>query len=143
MKYRFRLEKILHFTRLKETVKKIEIASAVQRVEFLKTRRQSVETELRSLLENTSLAPDPVWAPFQASKVTFDMQELEKLAGFLSKEQSVLDKLRADLLRLAMRRKALEALKERRAREFNTIRSRKQQIDLDEAYRLIPKKGEG
>jgi hypothetical protein len=110
---------------------------------MLKVRQQAMETELRTLLDEVSRSPDPARAPYQTSRIGFDTEELKRLAASLSKEEGALLKLRADLGRLAMRRKALEALKEKRAHEFEIARGRKQQLELDEAFRLLQKKGQG
>ena len=140
MKFRFRLEKALHFARLNETVQKMEVAKTLQRIETVKARKLVVEEQLRSVLNEASQAPAGARAPFQATRIAADTDEISRLGLVLRKEEIAAERARAELGRLAMRRKALESLEEKRRTEFNFARNRQQQMEVEESFRLIPKK---
>ena len=136
MKFDFRLEKVLHFVRLKETVKKMELASIAQRVSFLEKRTEEIRAGLRVMLEKHHTQLSAEWVQYHTSKIAFDAHEVGRLEAILQKETAALEKKKVELSRLLYRKKALEALREKRLREFNTHESRRQQRVLDDVYQM-------
>lgn len=140
MKFRFRLEKALQFAHLKEVTKKGEYAAAVQRVGELKERHHLLAANQRAFLELAGRHPDMARAHYQNTKIRADLVELRKLEQAVANEQTAADKIRVELGRLAMRRKALESLRERRYQEYRVGETRHEQNRIDESYRNLPKK---
>lgn len=136
MNFRFRLEKVLHFVKLRETVKKMEVSAITQRIRFLEGRRQTLQENIRALLARQGEAPNGEFQYFQTSKVTLDVKDLSQLDVVIRQEQVALERRKNDLARLFQRRRALESLKDKKEREFRTEQGHKQQAQLDEIFSL-------
>lgn len=136
MTFRFRLEKILHWTRLKEMVKKMELAGIFQRIGYLKARRNELETSLRDLLGKSHGGGAALLSEFYDAKIALDSADWKRLGGELVKEEAAAAKKRSELDRIFRRKKALEALREKRLAEWRTDQARKDQRRLDDAYAL-------
>ncbi|NQW44704.1 MAG: hypothetical protein HQ462_04785, partial [Deltaproteobacteria bacterium] len=52
MKFRFRLERLLSFIRVKETMKKLEVSALVQKVNILEFRKDQLAENVKKLLQN-------------------------------------------------------------------------------------------
>jgi hypothetical protein len=139
MRFRFRLEKILSWIRLRETTKKMEFATTLQRTEFLKKRKQAVQESIFSACENPTEGSyiDLGLSLVQSEKLKFDREEILRLEILIRKEEETLEKKRSELAKLAMRRRGLENLKDKRYREFRLIEVRKDQKRLDENYQIL------
>lgn len=140
MKFRFRLEKALQFARLKEETKKSEVAAALKRVTELKERHLALSASQREMLKIAAQRMDLAHAPYQSAKIRADIADLKRLEGAIANEQRMAEKYRAELARLAMRRKALESLREKRRDDFRVKETRREQAAIDEAFRIMPKK---
>ena len=136
MTFRFRLEKVLHFVKLRETVKKMEVAAITQRLRFMKQRQEVLQENIRTMLSRQSETPNGEWQYFQTNKVAVDVKELGQLEVAVRKEEVALERRRNDLNRLFQRRKALESLKEKKEKEFRMEQTHKQQNQLDEIYQM-------
>lgn len=134
MTFKFRLDRVLHFIRLKETVKKMEVATIIQRVNFLKRRKDGLEAGMRDLLSKHHEQLSSEWTYYHTSKITLDAKEISKLEDLMVKENAALEKSKGELGRLLMRKKSLETLKEKRHQEFKMQESRRQQHRLDDIY---------
>src|SRR5947209_373391 len=106
--FRFRLEKILHFIRLKETMKKMEIVSIQRRVEFLQRRREALEASSRQLLGELALSL------YHTTKIAIDARESYNLIDQIKELNGHLERKKRDLSRLIFRRKGLESLREKK-----------------------------
>jgi flagellar biosynthesis chaperone FliJ len=136
MKFQFRLQKALHFLQMKETVKRMEVAAAMQRVNFLQNRIADVERSLRDLLaRHPGVETD--WAPYQTSKIALDAKELGRLSGLLTTEKLALEKKQRELSRLLMRKKGLEGLREKHLAEHRLEESRRMQKNIDESVQTL------
>lgn len=138
MHFQFRLEKMLNFLRLKETVKKMEVAASIQKVHFLGRRREELRSSMRGLLEksNANLQISMDWIYYQNSKIEIDLKETRRIEAMLSEENEELKRKKSELLRLTTRKKALESLREKRLKEFKLQQGRRIQKQLDEVYQL-------
>lgn len=133
MTFRFRLEKVLHFVRLKETVKKMELASIAGRIRFLTDRIAEMRGVLRDLL---SRPHDSAFAVFQTQKIAADAREVSRLESVLRNEETALEKKRRELNRILMRKKGLESLREKRHQEFRMEKNRREQRKLDDLHQI-------
>jgi len=134
MTFRFRLEKVLHFIRLRETVKKMEVSAIAQRVRFLEDRKVMLSENIRALLARQSQSPNSGWEYFQNNKVSLDVKEVTQLERMLEQEKKYLEKKREELNRLYQKKRALEALREKKSKEFKLDQSHRQQAQADEAF---------
>lgn len=142
MKFRYRLERALQLSRLKESLKKLEIASAMHRIRFLETRKSGVDQRMREILAKNSESLS--WAPYLSSKLASDLHESKELTNVLHKEQLELDLRREELAELVRNRGALESLREKRLAEHNLRVRRREQKQLDELFQLLnPNPGAG
>jgi flagellar export protein FliJ len=138
MRFQFRLEKMLNFIRIKETVKKMEVAVIVQKMGFLSGQKENLDNNIRALLEKSqsSLSVGMDWIYYQNSKIEFDLKETRKIEALLAAERKELVERKSELSRITMRKKALESLKEKRLKEFRLQQGRRVQKQLDDVYQL-------
>ena len=136
MNFQFRLAKVLHFIKLKETVKKMEVASIIQRINFLNKRVEGLQAGMRDLLSKHHEQLSSEWTFYHTSKIGLDAKEVSKIEALLVNENAGLEKKKGELGRLLMRKKSLENLKEKRLQEFKMQESRKQQRSLDDLYQV-------
>ncbi len=144
MKFRFRLEQMLSFVRIKETMKKLEVSAVAQKVIVLESRkdqlRQNVNELLKQQLERLKFGTE--WLSFLAQKVEQDTKETQKIERMLRKEKEDLENKRYELGVISMRRKGLESLKEKRLSDFKLEERRKAQKRLDQNYQLLKGRGQ-
>lgn len=136
MKFNFRLEKILHFVRVRESMKKMEVSALTHQVRYLEDRCVRLSKNIRELLD---LRKDPVasdWSGFCDGKIEMDSRSLASSEGELRKVSEELEQRRYELMSITMRRKGFEALRSQREREFNVAQNRREQKHLDELYSL-------
>ncbi len=136
MKFQFRLEKLLRFARMRETMKRMEIASCLSRIRFIKNRLETIESELRELVSKSTGEWAMGWAYFQSQKVKLHADERVKLLALNVKEEAELTKRKRELERLLYRKKALESLREKQLKEFKALKNRKEQSEMEELFRL-------
>ena len=143
MKFRFRLEQMLSFVRIKETMKKLEVSSVTQKVNALEARKVQLLQSVNELLEKQKerLQFGTEWLSFLAQKVEQDTRETQKIERMLRKEKEDLENKRYELGVISMRRKGLESLKEKRFSEFKLEERRKAQKRLDQNYQLLKGRG--
>ena len=133
MKFKFRLEKMLHFARMEETMKLMEVAEAQKKVEFWERRKQALEEGVRLLL---SAGFDPYFAVFRAQKAQVDTNEVARIEKLLVEEKALLEKRKQELTEVLQKKKALEALKEKRYAEHRVVENRREQAASEEAFRV-------
>jgi len=136
VKFQFKLERLLGFIRLKETMKKMEIASVNKKIAFLEHRISLSHSSLRKILEKCYEGNSQDYEYYHTNQVALDAGQLKKLneAVVVCKREKE-DKVQ-ELNRLMMRRKGLESLREKRWQEHRKVVSKKAQKDLDEAFQL-------
>jgi flagellar export protein FliJ len=139
MRFRFRLERMLRFLELREAVKKTETAALVQRLKELEARRETRQRTIQEVLGNyqRQLESGNQWVPYQVGKIQADSRELIRLEEDIHQTKLDVTRTKDELARIAMRRKALANLKEKRYAEFRLSESRLEQKRLDEMYRLV------
>lgn len=138
MKFRFRLQKMLHFEEMKEAIKKAEVARTIDDIRRLEETKAGVEKSMRQVLADKLAGPE--WVPYQVDKVKQDLRSIDLITQDVRNMREKLEYLQFELGKLSMRRKALENLKDTRKKEFTLFESRKEQKRLDEVYRLNEKK---
>lgn len=135
MTFKFRLEKILHFVKLRETVKKMEVSAILQRLRFMERQREELSTGIRDMLGKQS-DMDFSWKYYQINKVVQDVKDLKVLDTSILHEQTALERKKRELATLFQRKRALESLREKKSKEFRVDQSHKQQRELDEIFQL-------
>lgn len=137
MRFKFRLARVLNYLSLKETVKKMEVAAVVREIALAERRVQELEVDLRQLLEEgpKRFAEGMQWASFQVNRIAADRRDIEALAKNLRLLHEALEEKRGELARLAMRRQAMENLRDKRKAEFKLDQSRRDQKQMDELFR--------
>ncbi len=139
MKFRFRLEKMLSFVRIKETMKKLEISVIAQKVNALEFKKDNLRRNINELLDKQKerLQYGTEWLTFLSQKIEQDTQETLKVERVIRKEKESLENKRYELGVVSMRRKGLESLKEKRLSDFKLDEQRKFQKRLDQNYQLL------
>lgn len=134
--FNFKLERALHFLRLKETLKKMEVAAQIGKIRFLEVRKIKLQENIHSIFSRREKKVDLDWAPYDADKVTLDKSDLDRLELQLTEQKSILDQKKEELGRALMRRKGLEKLREKRQAEYKKDEQKKAQTRLDETFQL-------
>ena len=136
MRFKFRLARVLNYLSLKETVKKMEVAAVVREIALTEQRVLELEADLRQLLEEgpKRFAEGMQWASFQVNRIAADRRDIEVLAKKLNTLQEDLQEKRGELAKLAMRRQAMENLRDKRKAEFKLDQSRRDQKQMDELF---------
>jgi flagellar biosynthesis chaperone FliJ len=130
---------MLHFFVLKETTKKMEIAACMQKIQYLESRKERLNGNIRELLDRVPQDADLQLVPYQGPKISLDLKELKITELEIKKQTEELDMRRAELVNIVRRKKALEALKDKKAQEFRVEQSRREQKLLDQTYQLTSK----
>ncbi len=136
MAFKFKLEKVLHHVRIRETMKRMEVSSLVQRVAFLERRKDELARGVREVLEQSHRVITPAWAVFQNNKISLDAAEVSRLEKLLIEEQRMLEKRKGELNRILMRKRGLDTLRDKRLAEHRTEESRHEQKQADENHQL-------
>lgn len=139
MKFRFKLERMLSFVKIRETMKKLEVSTLIQKVCLLEKRKDSLREGINQLLEKQKerLQYGTEWLAFLSQKIEQDNKETLKLERLIRKEKEDLENKRYELGVISMRRKGLESLKEKRFSDFKIDERRKSQKRLDQNYELL------
>lgn len=139
MRFRFRLERMLSFIRIKETMKKLEVSTLTQKVVALESQKDSLRKNINELLEKQKerLQFGTEWLEFLSRKIEQDTRETIRLERVIRNEKEELDNKRYELGVIAMRRKGLESLKEKRFSDFKLEDRRRSQKRLDQNYQLL------
>ena len=139
MKFRFKLERMLSFVKIRETMKKLEVSALIQKVSLLEKRKDSLREGINQLLEKQKerLQYGTEWLAFLSQKIEQDNKETLKLERLIRKEKEDLENKRYELGVISMRRKGLESLKEKRFADFKIDERRKSQKRLDQNYELL------
>lgn len=139
MKFRFRLERMLSFVRIKETMKKLEVSALTQKINVLELKKDGLRTNVNLLLnkQKERLQFGTEWLSFLSQKIEQDTRETLRIERMIRKEKEDLENKRYELGAIAMRRKGLESLKEKRFMDFKLDERRKSQKRLDQNYQLL------
>lgn len=136
MKFKFRLERVLDFYRLKETLMKMELSRAVTALKGLEAQKTQSERQLEFLLTEAPkrLAQGGEWAPYGVSQTELTLNAIKRLEHEVVKAAEEVEAKKFAVGRLSMRREALEKLRDKRRTEFRLLESRKEQKFVDEIY---------
>ncbi len=138
MKFQFRLEKMLHFTHMRESMKKAEIAHLQNDLVILSDRKKKLIDDARNLLDKQyqNLENGLQNLHYSSQKVLLNIKESERLDGMIINTQEKLDFRVNELHTLMQKRKGLEKLREKKLAEFTLAKNRKEQHALDELFVL-------
>lgn len=137
MRFRFRLQKVLEFTEMRERAKKNEISSCVRRIQFLDDRKQKLQDNIRGLLDRDARELRPEWVPYSEAKIATDAAEIKLIEKEIIVEHEKLAQKKEELGHIMARKKGLDSLKEKRWRDFRISEDRLLQKRLDEQHRLL------
>lgn len=120
----------------------METAALIQQIQELSQKKVERGNTIRTLLEHSRVHMQlgTQWVPYQTAKLQADCKEIEQLEEQIVLAKNELAGKQEDLARLAMRRKALDTLKDKRRVEHRVLEDRKEQKKLDELYRLNSKR---
>jgi flagellar export protein FliJ len=132
MKFRFRLQRALDFAHMRERKKQNQLNASLQREKILFHYLDETRNKLReSLTRMNQLAGTPL-AAVLAQAVETGNEDARRLEQTIQEEKQAQAKLKQDVLKLVMRRKALETLKEKRHADFRIEQRVHDQKLLDE-----------
>ncbi|MBI1859986.1 MAG: flagellar FliJ family protein [Deltaproteobacteria bacterium] len=138
MKFQFRLKTALRFTELEESKKKSEIGSIHNRVIDIERRLTLLNRNIRDLLGwSIGREVNVDRLVYQSRKIETDRNELQKLERNLVDIRNLLVQRREELLKIVMKRKALESKEEKDHKAFRTKVSRTEQKRLDDNHQLL------
>lgn len=136
MRFQFRLQKMLQMVELRESAKKLEVATLLTELERLRTRQLKLREEVRDLLGKTiHSAQGLAWAPMQESQVKSHEYGIRQLTQQIETESERLEHTRYELNRIILNRRALESLREKRRAEFKKERFKREQKQAEETFR--------
>lgn len=138
MRFKFRLEKALGFLKLRETMMKMEVASVLRKLTRAREDWERLQAATRQLLEETPqrLSEGSAWIPYQTSQVALNVESMRKKEKEIALIQVELAEKQEELGRLAMKRKALENLKDNKYHEHRIEERRREQKKMDELFTL-------
>ena len=117
-------------------MKRMEVASVVQRIQFLNNRKVSIEQNMRKTLELVQGGASMEWTVFYGSKMELDVKESHRLENLVKDEELLLKDRQKELAEIMLKKKSLESLRDKRWKDHRNIQSRKLQKELDEIYQL-------
>ncbi len=143
MKFKFRLEKVLSFLKLQETMLKMEVSQLQRYLTVLLNQVSKLEEESKLLLEDTprKLSENAAWAPYQTAQVGVNTKRIHELEVNVDRVENELSIKKLELGRHAMRRNALENLRVSKLQEFKVEERRRDQKKMDELFQLSNPKG--
>lgn len=138
MKFEFRLQKMLHFTEMREAVKKSEIARLQSDLVTLSERKKKLTEDARDLLDKQYQNFDNGLQSlhYSTQKVLLNFKEATRLDGMIQNTKERLEFRVQELQMLMQKRKGLEKLREKKMAEFKLVKNRKEQHDLDDLFTL-------
>lgn len=94
MKFRFRLERMLSFVRIKETMKKLEVSALTQKINVLELKKDGLRTNVNLLLnkQKERLQFGTEWLSFLSQKIEQDTRETLRIERMIRKEKEDLEK---------------------------------------------------
>jgi flagellar biosynthesis chaperone FliJ len=132
MRFRFRLQKALDFAHMRERRKQNQINSSQQREKILIHYLEQSRSQVRNSLKRLSADPVSPIVTILYQAIEVANEDGKRLEGTLAEERAAQVKLKGELIRLVMRRKALEALKDKRYADHRLAERRHEQKILDE-----------
>lgn len=138
MRFRFRLERILHLIQLQEMLKKMEVAAWIQKIEASEKERKAMAYELRDVLyrQQSEMEHGARATAFHIEKGMWNIECIKKWESEIEELKNILQGKKLELLRIALRRRALESLRQKRWIEHRLAERRREQKALDEGFRL-------
>lgn len=117
---------------MRERRKQNQLNSSAQRERILARYLEDTRERLRAMLTKLAQAPSSPLAGMLTRSVEGDNEDVKRLEISLREEKEAQAKLQKELLRMVMRRKALEALKEKKYGDHRAEQRLREQKVLDE-----------
>jgi len=134
MKFKFRLDKILELLHLKERELKHRFLIQKKRVVWLEQQVQKLETHIEFALDKTESKLASHWLEYYDQDVPHRIEEQRVLQKQIRDEKFELEKIKKRIELMRLKRKSLEALREKKRGEFRQEVIRDDQKKLDEAF---------
>lgn len=134
--FRFRLQRALRFSLIRENQKKAQIAAGLQRMGFLERYLSQLERKATAALALSTISFHSVEAEAQRQSIVPALEERRRMEALLLEEKEFLAKRQTELKRLSQRRRSLESLSEKHRATFLVERSRAEQKSIDDAFNL-------
>lgn len=132
MKFRFKLQRALEFAHMRERRKQNQLNASKQRERILGHYLIEAREGVRSMLARLSGDPVAPMASFLSKSVESTNADAKRLEVSVEEEKQAQVKLQAELVRLVMRRKALETLREKKYADHRVAQRLHDQKILDE-----------
>jgi flagellar biosynthesis chaperone FliJ len=134
--FRFRLQRALRFSLLRENQKKAQIAAGLQRTVFLERYLAQLEKGAAVALALSSRSFHSLEAEAHRQSIVPALLERRRMESLLAEEREFLTIRQLELKRLSQRRRSLESLSEKHRSIFLVERSRDEQKAIDDAFNL-------
>lgn len=134
--FKFRLQRALRFSLVREKQKKAQIAGGLQRLKFLERYLAQLEKKATTALELSTASFHSLEAEAQRQSVVPTLEERRRMEALLAEEKEFLATRQLELKRLSQRRRSLESLSEKHRASFIVDRSRAEQKSIDDAFNL-------
>jgi flagellar biosynthesis chaperone FliJ len=102
----------------------------------LENKKSSLQTSLLTALSKQSDPSAGSWMDFYMKRVLLDREEIRKTEKEIEEAKEQLHFSKHKLVQMVRKKKALEALREKRKQEFTVEENRRLQKSIDELYRL-------
>ena len=132
MKFRFKLQRALDFAHMRERRKQNQLHASEQRERILGHYLLETREKLRAMLGRLSGDPTSPMATFLARSIESNNADVHRLEISVDEEKNAQVRLKQELIRLVMRRKALETLKEKKYADHRFEQRVREQKTLDE-----------
>lgn len=135
-KFAFRLHRALRFAWLKENQKRTQVANALQRIRFLEKYETQLNSRISVALGTSYSALNTLAGDAHGQAILPAVDERRKIVSLIAEENAALLDRQKELIRLSQRRRSLESLREKKAREFRIENSRREQKIIDDTVSL-------
>lgn len=132
MKFRFRLQRVLDFAQIRERRKQNQLNASKQREEILGFYIEKNRSQIQESLKRIAKEPSGALTAVLVQNVEFCNGDVTRLTKSLVDEKESQERIQKELVKLVMRRKSLEALKDKRYADFRVEQRHHEQKVLDE-----------
>ncbi len=134
--FKFRLQRALRFSLVRENQKKAQIAAGLQRIGFLERYLTQLEKKAATALALSAASFHSLEAEAHRQSIVPALEERRRMESLLAEEKDFMATRQLELKRLSQRRRSLESLSEKHRGIFVVERSRAEQKTIDDAFNL-------
>jgi flagellar biosynthesis chaperone FliJ len=134
--FKFRLQRALRFSLLRENQKKAQIAAGMQRMGFLKLYLEQLDRRLKTALSKGHEEFQSLEGQAHRQAVVPTLEESRRMDVLLKEESDYMAQRQKELRHLSQRRRSLESLKEKHLQKFRLESTRAEQKSIDDAVSL-------